>query len=130
MSDQARWLEEDEGYLGLRAASASAFRPLLYNARIHDVCVCVRAWQVLYHARIHFGVAKGLKEVCQALERGEAQLVIMAEDCDHEGIVSLVTALTADKGVYLIKVPEKAKLGDWAGAPPHVSISRTKSPQP
>jgi small subunit ribosomal protein S12e len=71
---------------------------------------------VLYHARIHFGVAKGIKEVCQALERGEAQLVIMAEDCDHEEYVKLVTALTADKGVYLIKVPEKAKLGDWAGA--------------
>jgi len=71
--------------------------------------------QVLYHARNHYGVAKGIKEVCQALERGEAQLVILAEDCDHEGYVKLVTALTAEKGVYLIKVPEKAKLGDWAG---------------
>jgi len=71
--------------------------------------------QVLYHARNHYGVAKGIKEVCQALERGEAQLVILAEDCDHEDYVKLVTALTADKGVYLIKVPEKAKLGDWAG---------------
>jgi len=60
-------------------------------------------------------VAKGIKEVCQSLERGEAQLVILAEDCDHEEYVKLVTALTADKGVYLIKVPEKAKLGDWAG---------------
>ena len=54
--------------------------------------------------------------MCQALERGEAQLVILAEDCDHEDYVKLVTALTAEKGVYLIKVPEKAKLGDWAGA--------------
>ena len=72
--------------------------------------------QVLYHARIHNGVSKGIKEVCQALERGEAQLVILAEDCDHEDYVKLVTALTAEKGVYLIKVPEKAKLGDWAGA--------------
>ena len=71
--------------------------------------------QVLYYARIHHGVAKGLKEVCQALERGEAQLVILAEDCDHEEYTKLVNALTADKGVYLIKVPEKAKLGDWAG---------------
>jgi len=71
--------------------------------------------QVLYHARTHNGVAKGIKEVCQSLERGEAQLVILAEDCDHEEYVKLVTALTAEKGVYLIKVPEKAKLGDWAG---------------
>lgn len=72
-------------------------------------------WQVLYHARIHQGVAKGLKEVVQSLERGEAQLVILAEDCDHEDYVNLISALTAEKGVYLIKVPEKAKLGDWAG---------------
>ena len=71
---------------------------------------------MLYHAHIHRGVAKGIKEVCQALERGEAQLVILAEDCDHEEYVDLITALTAEKGVYLIKVPERAKLGDWAGA--------------
>lgn len=71
--------------------------------------------QVLYHARNHYGVAKGIKEVVQALERGEAQLVILAEDCDHEDYVKLITALTAEKGVYLIKVPERAKLGDWAG---------------
>ena len=33
-----------------------------------------------------------------------------------EEYVNLITALTAEKGVYLIKVPERAKLGDWAGA--------------
>ena len=35
--------------------------------------------EVLYYARIHHGVAKGIKEVVQALERGEAQLVVLAE---------------------------------------------------
>ena len=69
-------------------------------------------------------MAKGIKEVCQALERGEAQLVILAEDCDHEDYVKLVTSLTAEKGVYLIKVPEKAKLGDWAGISTPVSQQR------
>ena len=71
---------------------------------------------MLYHARNHYGVEKGIKEVVQALERGEAQLGILAEDCNHEDYVKLITALTAEKGVYLIKVPERAKLGDWAGA--------------
>ena len=35
--------------------------------------------EVLYYARIHHGVTKGIKEVVQALERGEAQLVVLAE---------------------------------------------------
>mmetsp|Transcript_6030 Transcript_6030/g.21294 ORF Transcript_6030/g.21294 Transcript_6030/m.21294 type:complete len:128 (+) Transcript_6030:177-560(+) len=71
--------------------------------------------EVLHYADIHSGLARGLKEVCQSLERGDAQLVILAEDCDNDTYVKLVKALCKEKGVYLIKVPSKADLGKWAG---------------
>mmetsp|Transcript_24359 Transcript_24359/g.57877 ORF Transcript_24359/g.57877 Transcript_24359/m.57877 type:complete len:224 (-) Transcript_24359:162-833(-) len=71
--------------------------------------------QVLYFSRIHLGLARGVKEVMQALERGEAQLVVLAEDCDEENYVQVLEALTAEKGVYLLKVPERDQLGEWSG---------------
>lgn len=71
--------------------------------------------QVLFYAHIHDGVVKGIKEVIQALERGEAQLVFLAEDCDEAQYVALVEAMCAEKGVYLLKVPEKKALGEMAG---------------
>ncbi|KAJ1484829.1 50S ribosomal protein L30e-like protein, partial [Baffinella frigidus] len=71
--------------------------------------------EVLYFANTHDGCLRGIKEVLQALERGEAQLVVLAEDCDNKEYVELVEALCADKGVYLMRVPEKKILGEWAG---------------
>jgi ribosomal protein L7Ae-like RNA K-turn-binding protein len=73
------------------------------------------SWQVLYYANIHDGVVRGLKEVMQALERGDAQLVFLAEDCDEATYVELIETMCAEKGVYLLKMPEKKALGEMAG---------------
>ncbi|GJD08706.1 40S ribosomal protein S12 [Galdieria sulphuraria] len=71
--------------------------------------------EVLKKALIFDGVTKGIRESVRCIEAGQAQLVILAEDCDQPGIPSLVEALCAEQSVNLVKVPERKQLGEWAG---------------
>lgn len=70
---------------------------------------------VLKKALAHDGLARGLSECTRALERGTAQLALLAEDCNQPDYKKLIEALAAERQVSLITVPEAAELGKWAG---------------
>ena len=70
---------------------------------------------VLKKALAHDGLARGLHESARALERGTAQLCVLADDCDQPDIKKLVEALCAEHNVSLLSVPESKQLGAWAG---------------
>ncbi len=45
----------------------------------------------------------------------QAQLCVLAEDCNQPDYKKLVEALCAEHGVSLLSVPEAKQLGQWAG---------------
>lgn len=60
-------------------------------------------------------IRKGANEVTKAVERGNADLVIIAEDVDPPEIVMHLPALCREKGIPYTFVPEKEELGLAAG---------------
>ena len=78
-----------------------------------DVNTAVAA--VLKKALAHDGLSRGLHEAARALERGGAQLCVLADDCDQPDIKKLVEALCGEHNVSLLSVPESKQLGQWAG---------------
>lgn len=70
---------------------------------------------VLKKALANDGLSRGIREAVKALERRKARLVILAEDCDKDAYQKLIEALAHSTNTPLIHVPERAKLGEWAG---------------
>ena len=70
---------------------------------------------VLKKALAHDGLSRGLHEAARAIEKGEAQLCILAEDCNQPDYKKLIEALCAEHNVNLITIPENKQLGEWAG---------------
>lgn len=70
---------------------------------------------VLKKALAHDGVSRGLNETARALEKGEAQLAILADDCNQPDYKKLIEALCKEHGTPLLSVPEAKQLGQWAG---------------
>ena len=60
-------------------------------------------------------VRKGINETTKAIERGDAKLVVIAEDVDPEEIVAHIPGLCSDKRVSLAYVADKKLLGKSAG---------------
>ena len=60
-------------------------------------------------------LARGLHEVARTIERGEAQLVVLAQDCDNSDYVKLVEGLCAEKSISLLRVPKNTQLGEMVG---------------
>ncbi|CAN8062058.1 unnamed protein product [Agarophyton chilense] len=71
--------------------------------------------EVLKKSLVHDGLVRGLNEVAKALDRGQAQLCILASDCDEPRYTRLIEALCAAHEVALVRVPDKKQLGEWAG---------------
>lgn len=71
--------------------------------------------EVLKNALIHDGVVHGLHEAAKALDKRQAQLCILAENCDEPMYKKLVTALCSEHEIPLVKVDNNKKLGEWAG---------------
>mmetsp|Transcript_19530 Transcript_19530/g.19579 ORF Transcript_19530/g.19579 Transcript_19530/m.19579 type:complete len:141 (+) Transcript_19530:61-483(+) len=78
-----------------------------------DINSAVR--MVLKKALQHDGLARGLHEAARAVEKGQAQLCILAEDTDSPDYKKLIEALCAEQNVNLISVPTKMQLGEMAG---------------
>ena len=70
---------------------------------------------VLKKALAHDGLCRGLHECVRAIEKEQAQLVILAEDCNQVDYKTLVEALCAEKSIDLLSVKEAKQLGQWAG---------------
>src|SRR3970040_2217192 len=85
------------------------------------VCVEVRkdlrekTYQIVELAKESGKIRKGTNEVTKLVERGEAQLVVMAEDVTPEEILAHMPLLCEEKAVPYAYVPSKQELGVAAG---------------
>lgn len=70
---------------------------------------------VLKTALIHDGVVHGLHEAAKALDKRQAVLCLLAENCDEPMYKKLVQALCSEHQIPLIKVDNNKKLGEWTG---------------
>ena len=71
--------------------------------------------EVLKQAMIADGLARGLRQASQALDKRQALLCVLAENCDEPMYKKLVSALCMEHGIPLIKVDSNMKLGEWTG---------------
>lgn len=71
--------------------------------------------EVIETARETGKIRRGVNEVTKSLERGEAKVVVFAEDVDPPEIVMHLPALCDEKKVQFVKVPSKLELGRAAG---------------
>merc|ERR1719190_58368 len=87
-------------------SAAPASGPMDINTAIQEV---------LKQALITDGLARGVREAAKALDKRQALLCILAENCDEPMYKKLVTALCMEHNIPLIKVDSNMKLGEWAG---------------
>ena len=74
-----------------------------------------KTYQVVELARDSGKVRKGTNEVTKIVERGDAQLVVMAEDVQPEEILAHMPLLCEEKSVPYAYVPSKQELGVASG---------------
>jgi len=75
-----------------------------------------RAYEALKKARETGGkIRKGTNETTKAVERGQAKLVLIAEDVDPPEIVAHLPLLCDEKKIPYVYVPSKKRLGEAAG---------------
>merc|ERR1712050_474720 len=71
--------------------------------------------EILKLAMCHDGIARGLREAVKALDKRQALLCVLSNNCDEQTYVKLIEALCAEHAINLIKVDDNKKLGEWAG---------------
>merc|ERR1712048_1255735 len=59
--------------------------------------------EVLKISHIHDGLARGLRESVKALDKRQALLCVLANNCDESMYVKLIEALCGEHGINLIK---------------------------
>ncbi|MEM0093197.1 MAG: 50S ribosomal protein L7Ae [Thermofilum sp.] len=75
-----------------------------------------KAYQALSIARERGGrIRKGVNETTKAVERGQAVLVLIAEDVDPPEVVAHLPLLCEEKKIAYVYVPSKERLGKAAG---------------
>ena len=62
-------------------------------------------------------ITKGVNEVTKQIEKGNARLVINAQDVDPKEILMHIPILCKEKGIKLLEVPSKSELGKSAKLP-------------
>ena len=85
-----------------------------------------KAYNLAEMARDGGKIKKGTNEVTKAVERGEAQIVIMAVDVEPPEILAHMPALCDERNIPYVYVPAKAELGNAIGLEkPTASIAIT-----
>ena len=74
-----------------------------------------KASEALEIARDTGKIGKGTNEVTKAIERGNALLVIIAEDIDPPEIAAHLPVLAEEKDAPYVYIPTKDELGEAAG---------------
>jgi len=73
------------------------------------------AYEALQLASKTGTVKKGTNETTKAVERGQAKLVVIAEDVDPPEVVAHLPLLCEERKIPYVYVPSKAKLGEAVG---------------
>lgn len=68
-------------------------------------------------ARTSGKIRKGANETTKAIEKGDAKLVVYAEDVTPKEIIMHLPLLCKDKNIACVKVSKKEDLGAAAGLP-------------
>ncbi|XP_057312262.1 40S ribosomal protein S12-like [Hydractinia symbiolongicarpus] len=71
--------------------------------------------EILKQSLMHDGLARGLREAVKCLDKRQALLCILANNCDEQTYVKLIEALCAEHNINLIKIEDNKKLGEWSG---------------
>ncbi|MDP3066753.1 MAG: 50S ribosomal protein L7Ae [Methanobacteriaceae archaeon] len=74
-----------------------------------------KAYEALEIARDTGKITKGTNEVTKAMERGNALLVLIAEDIDPPEIAAHMPVLAEEKEIPYVYIPTKDELGEAAG---------------
>lgn len=74
-----------------------------------------KAYEIVEVARDTGKVKKGSNEVTKLVERGEAVLVVMAEDVQPPEILAHLPLLCEERNIAYAYVPSKAELGNASG---------------
>ena len=73
------------------------------------------SYEIVEIARKTGKLDKGTNEVTKAVERGTAKLVVIAEDVEPKEVVKHLPILCEEKGIPVLMVDSKKKLGVAAG---------------
>ncbi len=73
------------------------------------------AYDLIEKARDNGKISKGANEATKQVERGQAKLVVMAEDVSPEEILVHMPILCEEKNTPYTYVPSKEELGNAAG---------------
>jgi len=73
------------------------------------------AYELIEKARDNGKIGKGANEATKHVERGQAKLVVMAEDVTPEEILAHMPILCEEKNIPYTYVPSKEELGSAAG---------------
>jgi len=73
------------------------------------------AYELIEKARDSGKIGKGANEATKHVERGQAKLVVMAEDVSPEEILVHMPILCEEKNIPYTYVPSKEELGNAAG---------------
>ena len=72
--------------------------------------------RVIKAASFRDSLAKGLHEVCKALDNAKKPVFcVLADNCDEPQYKKLVEALCKENDVPLIRVPDGKQVGEWIG---------------
>ncbi|CAH1400462.1 small ribosomal subunit protein eS12 [Halyomorpha halys] len=71
-------------------------------------------------------IVHGLRESAKALDKRQALLCVLAENCDEPMYKKLVQALCSEHQIPLVKVDSNKKLGEWSGL---CKIDKTGNPR-
>ena len=75
----------------------------------------VSLYEVVEKARKTGKIEKGINEVTKAVERGNAKLVVIAEDIQPPEIAAHLSILSDEKNISYVYVPSKKELGAASG---------------
>lgn len=87
-----------------------------------------KSYETIENARDSGEIVKGANEVTKAIERGEAELVVMAQDVQPEEVLAHVPLLCEEKGIPYTYVHSKDELGVSSGLEVSTSAAAVEDP--
>ena len=76
-----------------------------------------KIYEAVELARSTGTIRKGTNEVTKAIEKGDAKLVIYAENTNPKEVIMHIPLIAKEKGILCVAVPSREELGTAAGLP-------------